>query len=193
MPKLSRFLWLLAPLTLVITAWCVVARLTGPAAEGATNANADFLLVAGSLLVATVISYVGLSHLNKAHVTRSTTDRRRVNLLRVVQSLPVSPREWIHAVEFRSKVILIGSCDGKMTRLDDPSDSDPESFAKDPEFSEEGVDLRDTPRPMDEASDERRNLAAARQSRSVSRSALNAANVAGFKSKLEQARESARS
>lgn len=187
----SKFLWFLAPVTLVVTAWYLAARLTSPATDRAANSNADFLLVAGSLLFATVVSYAGLAHSKRPHTMKSDRGRQRTDLLRVVQSLPLSSREWIHAVKFQSKLILIGTCDGRMTRLDDASDSRHavgDADVPEPAFSEEGVDLRDTQHPSDAPSAEYRNLESASRERSVSRAALNAANLSDFKSKLADAR-----
>jgi flagellar biogenesis protein FliO len=185
----SKSLWLIAPPILILVAWFVTQR--NGAGESAAASNKDFILIAGSLLAAFALSVTGIvfssrSHDSWAPMSRpSTSGRSRTQRLRVVQSLRISPRDWVHAIEFDSTTFLIGASDGNMVLLDSIRDSADESFTP-ASYSDEGIDLCDTPRTEDATSPTPRNLA----SSGVGRAALTDANLAEFKARLEHARKS---
>jgi flagellar biogenesis protein FliO len=185
----SKSLWLTAPPVLILVAWLVTQR--NGAGESAAASNKDFILIAGSLLAAFAISVTGIVFSSRSRdswdpMSRSSTSgRSRIQRLRVVQSLRISPRDWVHAIEFDSTTFLIGASDGNMVLLDSIREStgDPLTPAS---YSDEGIDLRDTPRTEEATGSTPRNLA----SSGVGRAALTDANLAEFKARLKHARES---
>lgn len=184
MTHVTKILWLLLPALVVATAWAVTERVAS------SSAKTDLWIVAGVLLIALLIGYVVTSRDDRDEPTSRRSDRSsHATVVRVVQSVQLPGREWLHAVQFDSNTILVGSSGGRLTRLDNaPAVQGHPNDAGQREPTDEGADLSDTPRDLQELSDEPRTLEKALASRSVRRAALSEASLATFKEKVAATR-----
>ena len=113
-------------------------------------------------------------------------------MLTIRQSLRLSARHRIHAVQFESAILLLGECDNNLvllSKVPEPgiADDDLQLSQRAIEISNTGVDLRDTPSPESIARIQR----PATTNNSADPAAVAASNLADFKTLLKHARKQA--
>ena len=192
----GKTLWLLIPILVAVVATIGLFGFTTSAAESAlqgatpdTPASAN----ATSWIIALLALTVGVLLIAKMRRIDSETVRSSGGeIMRLRQSLRVSSTHRIHAIEFDSKILLIGESEHQLVVLqasDIPTIvGEVRETQRHSEFAIQGVDLKDTRRPRREASGTAPIPAA---ETTPERRAIAAANLANFKSLLQQAREHA--
>ena len=176
MPRQGVTTWLLIPALLGLVAVCL------PWDEGSARAN---LWVLGAVGVALAAGAVW--HLVQQQQARSEPNEGSVLELR--ETLRLSDKHRLHAVRFRSTLLLLSETTGALKVLD-AATLDGHTLPSGPSASGDGgVDLKDTP-AQDGAREARRSVAELieRGEPSTSRSAVAAASMAEFKDRLERAR-----
>ncbi len=123
----------------------IVSGLTVPATPGLWQVGSSLLgvLLIGAVGVMIIARLKGVSPLARPGDGNE--------LLTLRQSLRISSRHHVHAIEFDGRVLLVGECENNLAMLtstDDPNvTADERAISARVDECDSGADLRDTPRP----------------------------------------------
>ncbi|MCA8957152.1 MAG: flagellar biosynthetic protein FliO [Planctomycetes bacterium] len=210
-PARSRFLWLLIPPAMGLAVYfgplggtetTAATRTPAPATNPGAPQIPDLWQMASALVGVLLVGVLVVTLIAKLRnpPTRSRGSSPR-DLLALRQSLRISPRHRVHAIEFNDRVLLLGECDGNLALLsstDDPAGQDDELLLANRGEFDGGADLRDTPRARKQA--KVKSLATAQNivspaptaaKTTAGRADVAAANLADFKTLLRRARKQA--
>jgi flagellar biogenesis protein FliO len=215
----TKILWLLIPPVLALLVFlgplggsgaAIATAATDPSTRLRPPPTPDLWQVASSLLGVLLIGAVAVMLIAKLRGSRARARPGAAGeLLTLRQSLRISARQHLHAVEFDGRVLLLGECENNVTLV--TSTGDPDARADEHAITGrrdelDGVDLLDTPAASETPGRGRpRTLASAaghaRTDRrrpglpvappQTNRSGLATANLADFKSLLQRARKQA--